>query len=251
MNEQQRAQLISEIHTHHLGLGDDVKRMVNRLLEPSLPTPWMYVFELTQNARDAGARRVSWTMANGALVLQHDGTEVLEERHIRGLCAIRQSTKGAGAVGFMGVGFKSVFGRFGPVGVTDDRWQIRFTVEGAKNPYGKRVTDWFGALLPRVDSTLAPPDPGFTTRFELDQPLNRAGVLLDDLTKLVSIEDLTPLAVLALRGLEQIRVGKDLWNCRFDGDLVEVLRCTPQCAPCCARGGKSASAVVCGRARTA
>src|ERR1044071_2808878 len=82
--------------------GPKAREMARTLLSAGLPHPWLYVFELSQNARDAGARWVKWTVTDtGDVVLQHDGPEPLEERHVRGLASVGASTKGLTSVGFM------------------------------------------------------------------------------------------------------------------------------------------------------
>ena len=75
---------------------------------------WVYLFELVQNALDAGAHSIALRLIeNGdALTFQHDGSYPLDEKGVEGLSKVFRSTKGASSVGFMGVGFKSVFGQF-------------------------------------------------------------------------------------------------------------------------------------------
>ena len=62
----------------------------------------------------ADARSIAFCIAKDGdtLTFQHDGRHSLEERDVIGLSKVFQSTKGASSVGFMGIGFKSVFGRF-------------------------------------------------------------------------------------------------------------------------------------------
>ena len=85
-----------------------------RALDLTFEHCWIYVFELVQNALDAGARSIAFRLsANGdSLIFQHDGQNAIDEKDVEGLSKVFRSTKGAASVGFMGIGFKSVFGRF-------------------------------------------------------------------------------------------------------------------------------------------
>ena len=99
-------------HKNESDYGEGARRTVQTLLSAGHPHPWMYVYELTQNALDAGARRVDWKKNGDAVLFQHDGDAELNESHVRGIASLGASTKGLSAIGFMGVGFKSVFSRF-------------------------------------------------------------------------------------------------------------------------------------------
>lgn len=57
-------------------------------------------------------RRAPGRVAEDTVVFRHDGGQALDEEHVRALASLGQSTKGLGAIGFMGLGFKSVFARF-------------------------------------------------------------------------------------------------------------------------------------------
>ena len=74
---------------------------------------WIYLFELVQNALDAGAHSIAVRLSEveRTLIFEHDGTSAISEKNVEGLSKVFRSTKGASSVGFMGIGFKSVFGR--------------------------------------------------------------------------------------------------------------------------------------------
>src|SRR5687768_15396958 len=71
-----------------------------RVIELSFEERWIYLFELIQNAIDAGARRIAVSTNNGQLLFQHDGPSPLTERSVRGLSSLFASTKGLDTVGF-------------------------------------------------------------------------------------------------------------------------------------------------------
>src|SRR4051812_6031189 len=131
---------------------------------------WTYLFELLQNAIDAKARRVRIRTSARSLSFEHDGTELMSAANVRGLSKVFRSTKGAGTVGFMGVGFKSVFRRYRRVAVSDVGWRFRYEIDVAEGQYQERVPDYLGAVIPIWDTGIAPPTDGYTTCFELSEP---------------------------------------------------------------------------------
>ena len=192
-----------------------------RVLDFTFEERWIYLPELIQNAVDAGARRVAIDHGDDWLTLQHDGPEPLTENSVVGLSGLFQSTKDVGTVGFMGIGFKSVFRRFQRVSVSGFGWHFRFDVEVTTGEeYGDRQPDLLGTVLPFWDDAVAPPDPGFTTRFELRQPQDAKVPLASDVAHALPESDRTVLALLAHRGLQELRLGEIRWtfDCREEGE---------------------------------
>ncbi len=203
--------------------GPGPRLAVQRLLDAGLPHPWTYVFELTQNARDAGARRIWWHADGHAVVFQHDGSDPLCEKHVRALASVGGSTKGLTSIGFMGVGFKAVFARFRVARVSGSGWRFRFDVEDQRGILGVTIPDWLDTLRPRWDEDGVHPSAGYTTLFRLEAPARPEQSPALDFARLASLDDPTPLAVLALRGIEQVRVGEATWGLSVADDVVEVL----------------------------
>ncbi|MBM4319202.1 MAG: hypothetical protein FJ125_04400, partial [Deltaproteobacteria bacterium] len=71
--------------------------------------PGHFLFELLQNAADAGARRVSVAIEPDRVLFAHDG-QPFDLRDVVGVLSIGQSSKRKEQIGFFGVGFKSVYG---------------------------------------------------------------------------------------------------------------------------------------------
>lgn len=203
--------------------GKAARQTVQRLLEPMLPFPWMYVYELTQNARDAGAKSVSWQVDGDAVLFQHDGHIPLNEEHVRALAALGGSTKGIASVGFMGVGFKSVFSCYRTARVSGSGWRFRFDVEISRGELGVEVPDWMGTLLPRVDHEPLEVSEGYTTAFRLERPAKGDHNPLADLHRLIAEDDLTPLAVMALRGLTDLDINGRGWELSVNDETVSVV----------------------------
>ena len=204
------------------GFGTPARTAVQKMLDSALPSPWMYVYELTQNALDAGAQRISWQPDDDGVLFQHDGHKELDESHVRGIASLGASTKGLDAVGFMGIGFKSVFARFHEARVSGFGWGFRFDIPVRTGALGITVPEWFNTLLPRWDDDSPLVEESYTTAFLLGRPADRDRSLAEDFRKLASLDDPTPLAVLAIRGLRQMRIGKVTWNLTFDGGTVTV-----------------------------
>lgn len=88
--------------------------------DPELAGPWDMLFrqvqsprhvvsELLQNADDAGAKKASVRIEDGAFLFEHDGEDFTEE-HFASLCRFAYSNKRTlHTIGFRGIGFKSTF----------------------------------------------------------------------------------------------------------------------------------------------
>jgi hypothetical protein len=70
-----------------------------------------FIYELLQNAEDARAAKVSFVLEPSRLIFKHNGTELFNERHIRGICGVAEGTKAEDEtkIGKFGIGFKSVY----------------------------------------------------------------------------------------------------------------------------------------------
>lgn len=69
-----------------------------------------FIFELLQNAEDAGASRVLFQLLEGKLEVFHDGRP-FDEKDVRGICGVGEGTKveDLTQIGKFGIGFKSVY----------------------------------------------------------------------------------------------------------------------------------------------
>lgn len=82
-----------------------------KLLADLYPDNAHFVYELLQNAEDAGAREVTFTLRTEGLSFEHDGTRLFDIGDIESITGISQSTKveDQTSIGKFGVGFKAVF----------------------------------------------------------------------------------------------------------------------------------------------
>ena len=67
-----------------------------------------FIFELIQNAEDAGATELSFELFSDRLEVRHDGRP-FTEADVRGVCGVGQSRKSLTSIGQFGIGFKSVY----------------------------------------------------------------------------------------------------------------------------------------------
>ena len=93
--------------------------------------PFRFLYELIQNADDAGSTRVQIALINrNYLVVAHQG-RVFEGRDVRGLCAVGGGTKKnqLQSTGYKGLGFKAVFGKSDNVTIMSNGEFFRFDAE--------------------------------------------------------------------------------------------------------------------------
>jgi len=81
------------------------------IFEDFYPDRAHFVYELLQNAEDAGATQVTFTLKQDCLVCEHDGRRTFTEADVTAITGIHNSTKDKAQdrIGKFGVGFKSVF----------------------------------------------------------------------------------------------------------------------------------------------
>jgi hypothetical protein len=82
-----------------------------RIFEDFYPDEAHFIYELLQNAEDAGATEVAFELTAHACFFEHNGSRHFNEKDIRGITGIFNSSKkdSPDKIGKFGVGFKSVF----------------------------------------------------------------------------------------------------------------------------------------------
>ena len=81
------------------------------IFEDFYPDQAHFVFELLQNAEDAKATEVTFTLTSEGCRFEHNGSKLFDEGDVRAITGIHNSSKkkSADQIGKFGVGFKSVF----------------------------------------------------------------------------------------------------------------------------------------------
>ena len=100
----QRTKLIEGLNANEGDINLDI-------FEDFYPDQAHFVFELLQNAEDAGATEVTLTLLKGGCRFEHNGTRYFTENDVRAITGIHSSTKSKSQdqIGKFGIGFKSVF----------------------------------------------------------------------------------------------------------------------------------------------
>ena len=176
---------------------------------------WVYLYELVQNALDVGASsiRIRLAGAGDALIFQHNGERSLDEEDVEGLSKVFRSTKGARSVGFMGIGFKSVFIRFQEALFSGWGWTFRYDItQVVGQEFGDVQRDLLGSVVPIWDDEIAAPEDEFTTRFEMRRRTDKGTDLKSDLVRFLPGDDHAPLAILAMSGLERLEMDGRIWE---------------------------------------
>ena len=185
------------------------------VIELSFDHRWVYLFELVQNALDVGANSIAIQVAEAgdALIFQHNGERSLDEKDVEGLSKVFRSTKGARSVGFMGIGFKSVFIRFQEARISGWNWKFKYQItQVVGEEFGDVQRDFLGAVVPIWDDAIAPPNSGYTTRFEMHRRKDEETDLESDLVRFLPDHDRASLAILAMSGLERLEIDGRTWE---------------------------------------
>ena len=84
---------------------------LHKTLSLFYPDSAHFVFELLQNAEDAGASKVRFELLNESLIFKHNGSKDFNKKDIKSITGIGSSSKkeDTNTIGKFGVGFKSVF----------------------------------------------------------------------------------------------------------------------------------------------
>ncbi len=147
-----------------------------------------FIFELIQNAEDAGATELAFELTADRLELRHDGRP-FTEADVRGICGVGQSRKSGDltSIGQFGIGFKSVYAytRSPHVHSGDEH----FRIENYVRPY---VTD------PR-------PGAGTLFVFPFDHDDVPAAVAVREIS--AALAALEPGVLLFLASITRLRVG--------------------------------------------
>lgn len=179
-----------------------------------------FVYELLQNAEDAGATRIRFEQYADRLVVLHDGHPFTME-NLKGLCDIGLSDKinDLNKIGEFGVGFKSVF-------------SICDTVELYSHPNGRYENAGYKRYAIKIDDFIIPTDipdqsldPRYTTKFVFPYKVGLTFSGFDTLEELKwnlseKLQNLGVTTLLFLKNLQSIDYLIDLPNLKKIGSYL-------------------------------
>jgi hypothetical protein len=149
-----------------------------------------FIFELIQNAEDAGATELAFELFADRLELRHDGRP-FTEADVRGVCGVGQSGKRADytAIGQFGIGFKSVYAytRSPRIYSGDEHFRIESYVR------------------PFATDPLPAPEPGTLFVFPFDHDEVPAAAAHAEIA--AALAALAPRTLLFLRNIRRLRAG--------------------------------------------
>jgi hypothetical protein len=147
-----------------------------------------FIFELIQNAEDAGATELTFELFEDRLEVRHDGRPFTAD-DVRGICGVSQGTKAEDLtqIGRFGIGFKSVYAYTNTPRIysSDEHFRIE-----------KYVRPYFAEPLDE-------PAAGTLFVFPFDRPEVSATVAIQEISTALSNLDVETL--LFLRNIERVR----------------------------------------------
>ena len=148
-----------------------------------------FIFELIQNAEDAGATELTFTLRADRLEIQHDGRD-FTVADVRGICGVRQGTKAGDLtqIGQFGIGFKAVYAYTNSPRVHSA--SENFRIESYVRPF---------AIDPRIE-----PAAGTVIVLPFDRPEVPATVAVEEIS--AALDNLGVQTLLFLRSITRIRV---------------------------------------------
>ena len=173
-----------------------IQNSIKLILESFAPEH--IITELLQNADDAGATFAEIELTNKGVFFIHNG-EDFNEKHLRALCDIGQTTKKPGVhIGFMGVGFKATFRISDRPYVFSGPYRFHFKREDVFVPY------WAPNVTADIEERIKRGLTTFFLPFGQDLTPEVLEILKDTVLK-----KLEPLCLVFLRNINEIKIVSD------------------------------------------
>jgi hypothetical protein len=173
-----------------------------------------FIFELIQNAEDAGATELAFDLFGDRLELRHDGRP-FTEADVRGVCGVGQSGKSGDltAIGKFGIGFKSVYAytRTPSIHSGDEHFRIENYVRPAAEApggFGPAAAGGKASSVVPPGTSRAPGGPltGTLFVFPFDHDAVPAEVAVREIA--AALGALQPRILLFLRNIRRLRLGE-------------------------------------------
>ena len=201
-----------------------------------------FVYELLQNAEDAGAKSIKFVQYADRLEVFHDG-KPFTEQNLKSLCDIGASDKAGdlNQIGEFGVGFKSVFGICQTVMIYSEPQHYR----GGAYPEGRRFAKQIIDFVKPVNIEFVALPLAYTTRFvfpfaigETFSGYSTIAELTAELSK--KLQNLGVTTLLFMKNLEAIEYCIETDDQTIEGQyLLEKKIISNQCCLASALGGSN------------
>lgn len=190
----------------HVDVLDSLAGAIDRL-EKAFPGQWHFLMEFIQNADDAGSTQLSIDISRDEIRVLNDGAR-FDEADVESICKVGRSSKtysekGEDYIGYLGVGFKSVFLISDNPQIYSGDYQFEFDKHAWDQP---EETPWQIYPLWINDKSQDIAKNGHTTGFKIPLSENVDDEMFDKLIDEVSAEQVTDRTLLFLRNLEEIKI---------------------------------------------
>lgn len=179
---------------------DSLAGSIDRI-QKSFPRYGSFLMEFIQNADDAKSKTVRVELQDNHLRVLNNGNKFIEE-NVVSICKVGRSSKTPkDYIGYLGVGFKSVFLMSDCVEIISDDFSFKFSKKDWDDP---AHTPWQVVPLWVEESYQKGTPQGFNTVFDLHLKEDKA--LLDELTEEMKPAHLNDRILLFLRHLERMEI---------------------------------------------
>jgi hypothetical protein len=205
---------------------------INRL-EKAFPEQWHFLMEFIQNADDSQSTSFSLRLTEDKVTILNDGRE-FDYNDVESVCNVGQSSKahpdkGEDYIGYLGVGFKSVFLISDNPRIFSGEYQFEFDKHNWSDP---TQNPWQITPIWMHDDTDTLPEE-FNTKFEIPFSDDINQETFDKLTSELDVGQISDRTILFLKNLETIEIvdevngvektiSKSVVVARDEYDIVEV-----------------------------
>jgi hypothetical protein len=205
---------------------------INRL-EKAFPEQWHFLMEFIQNADDSQSTSFSLRLTENKVTILNDGRE-FDYDDVESVCNVGQSSKahpdkGEDYIGYLGVGFKSVFLISDNPRIFSGEYQFEFDKHSWSDP---TLSPWQITPIWVHDDTKTLPD-DYNTKFEIPFSSDVNQETFNKLTSELDVGQISDRTILFLKNLEEIEIvdevndvektiSKSIITTRDEYDIVEV-----------------------------
>lgn len=190
----------------HEDVLDSLAGAIDRL-EKAFPGQWHFLMEFIQNADDANSTSLSIDISRDEIQILNNGN-TFDEDDVESICKVGRSSKqytekGEDYIGYLGVGFKSVFLISDNPQIYSDDYRFEFDRNAWEQP---EETPWqiYPLWIDNSSRNIVKGD--YTTGFRIPLSGSVDDEMFDKLIDEVSAEQVSDRTLLFLRNLEEIEI---------------------------------------------